>query len=47
MDIYTTDLDLTGCLISEKLDGVRAIWDGRSLTSRDGHKRKGENDGDR
>jgi DNA ligase-1 len=38
MDIYTTNLDLTGCLISEKVDGVQATWDGESLCSRDGHR---------
>lgn len=29
--------DVTGWWISEKLDGVRALWDGESLTSRNGN----------
>jgi DNA ligase-1 len=30
------DVDPTGFLVSEKLDGVRAFWDGRSLCTRSG-----------
>ena len=30
-------LDPTGFLVSEKLDGVRALWDGRTLRLRSGH----------
>ena len=30
--------DVTGWLMSEKLDGVRAIWDGNKLLSRNGNK---------
>lgn len=29
--------DLTGWLVSEKLDGVRALWDGVQLTTQTGH----------
>jgi DNA ligase 1 len=31
------DPDPTGWRVSEKLDGVRAVWDGRSLRFRSGH----------
>jgi DNA ligase-1 len=34
---WTTDLDLTGWWISEKLDGVRAYWDGKQFLSRQGN----------
>ena len=34
---YRSDLDVTGWLLSEKLDGVRAYWDGEQLLSRNGH----------
>lgn len=37
LSIYD-DFDPTGWLISEKLDGVCAIWDGESLKSRDGNR---------
>jgi DNA ligase-1 len=30
------DIDPTGYLVSEKFDGVRALWDGRTLRSRSG-----------
>lgn len=30
--------DVTGWLISEKLDGVRAIWDGKALWTRNGNR---------
>ena len=31
------DQDITGWAMSEKLDGVRAYWDGRQLVSRQGY----------
>ncbi len=34
---YHSDLDVTGWLLSEKLDGVRAYWNGEQLLSRNGH----------
>lgn len=34
---WENDLDLTGWWISEKLDGVRAYWDGRQFISRQGN----------
>jgi len=34
---YRSDLDVMGWLLSEKLDGVRAYWDGKQLLSRNGH----------
>ncbi|MGB1109559.1 MAG: DNA ligase [Gammaproteobacteria bacterium] len=34
---YRDDIDPTGWLMSEKLDGVRAVWDGEMLISRGGH----------
>lgn len=34
---YQDDKDVTGWLMSEKLDGVRAYWNGRQLISRGGH----------
>lgn len=38
MNVYTPDLfDPTGCLISEKFDGVCAEWDGLQFHSRAGH----------
>jgi DNA ligase-1 len=33
---YQADVDLSQYWVSEKLDGVRAYWDGESLTSRGG-----------
>lgn len=33
-----TNQDVTGWLVSEKLDGVRAYWDGKHLVSRQGNK---------
>lgn len=33
-----TNQDVTGWLVSEKLDGVRAYWDGKQLVSRQGNK---------
>jgi DNA ligase 1 len=34
---WTTDVDLAGWWMSEKLDGVRAFWDGKQLLSRLGN----------
>lgn len=34
---YQNHKDVTGWLMSEKLDGVRAYWDGQQLISRGGH----------
>ncbi len=34
---YTDDLNVTGWYMSEKLDGVRAFWDGEKLISRGGN----------
>ena len=33
---YSSSQDVTGWLMSEKLDGMRAIWDGKTLKSRRG-----------
>ena len=35
---YKAEMDITGWLMSEKLDGVRADWDGRQLYSRQGNR---------
>jgi len=35
---YNDSHDVTGWLMSEKLDGMRAIWDGETLKSRKGNK---------
>lgn len=35
-NIYHQDIDVTKYLVSEKLDGVRAYWDGKNLISREG-----------
>ncbi|PHS26602.1 MAG: DNA ligase [Methylophaga sp.] len=35
---YDSSQDVTGWLMSEKLDGMRAIWDGKTLKSRQGNK---------
>ena len=35
---YKTGIDVTQYLISEKLDGVRAVWDGKILVSRQGNE---------
>jgi DNA ligase-1 len=35
---WSTDVDLTGWWLSEKLDGVRAYWDGTQFISRLGNK---------
>jgi DNA ligase-1 len=34
---YQPSMDITGWYVSEKLDGVRAYWDGRQLLSRQGN----------
>jgi DNA ligase-1 len=34
---WTTDVDLAGWWMSEKLDGVRAYWDGKQFISRQGN----------
>lgn len=33
---YKDDINITGWVMSEKLDGVRAFWDGKKLISRSG-----------
>lgn len=35
--IYQQGLDIRVYLVSEKLDGIRAVWDGKQLVSRQGH----------
>ncbi|HJV93246.1 MAG TPA: DNA ligase, partial [Azonexus sp.] len=35
-EIYRNQVDVTQYLVSEKLDGVRAIWDGQVLRFRSG-----------
>ena len=35
---YQVDMDINGWMMSEKLDGVRAYWDGKQLYSRKGNK---------
>lgn len=35
-NIYHSDIDVTKYLVSEKLDGIRAYWDGKNLISREG-----------
>jgi DNA ligase-1 len=35
---YTADFGLQGVWVSEKLDGVRAYWDGQQLLTRGGHR---------
>ena len=35
-DVYAGQVDLALCLVSEKYDGVRAVWDGRVLRHRSG-----------
>lgn len=35
--IYHDDIQVQDYLISEKLDGIRAVWDGQQFTSRQGH----------
>lgn len=35
--VYEDGLDISGWLVSEKLDGVRGIWDGKRLLSKQGN----------
>lgn len=35
--IYHEDIDVRDYLVSEKLDGIRAYWDGQQFISRQGH----------
>jgi len=35
--VYTEGIDVTGWLMSEKLDGVRGYWDGKQLLSKNGN----------
>ncbi|MEA1955436.1 MAG: DNA ligase [Campylobacterota bacterium] len=35
---YSDDINVTGWYMSEKLDGIRAYWDGKQLISRNGKK---------
>lgn len=35
--VYQSGLDVTQYLVSEKYDGVRAVWDGKTLISRQGN----------
>ena len=37
-DLGTTPIDVPAYFVSEKLDGVRARWDGRALWTRGGHR---------
>ncbi len=34
--VYEENIDISGWLVSEKLDGVRGYWDGRILMSKNG-----------
>lgn len=36
--VYSKKVDVTGWLMSEKLDGVRGYWDGHHLYSKKGHQ---------
>lgn len=35
--VYASGIDISQYLVSEKLDGVRAVWDGKTLTTRQGN----------
>ncbi|MBU1985873.1 MAG: DNA ligase [Proteobacteria bacterium] len=35
--VYTERIDISGWLVSEKLDGVRGYWDGKRLLSKNGN----------
>lgn len=37
LETYTQERNISGWVMSEKLDGVRAYWDGKQLISRSGH----------
>lgn len=36
--VYSSDVDVSGWLMSEKLDGVRGYWDGAQLFSKNGNR---------
>jgi DNA ligase 1 len=36
-EVYTEQMDVSGWLMSEKLDGVRGYWDGRKMLSKNGN----------
>nr|WP_321394147.1 DNA ligase [uncultured Desulfuromusa sp.] len=36
--IYAGQVDISGWLMSEKLDGIRGYWDGQKLLSKNGHR---------
>ncbi len=36
-NIYHSDIDIKNYLVSEKLDGLRAYWDGQNLISKEGN----------
>lgn len=36
-EVYRGQVDPSACLVSEKLDGVRAYWDGKTLWTRNGN----------
>jgi len=36
-EVYTEQVDVSGWLMSEKLDGVRGYWDGKQLLSKNGN----------
>lgn len=36
--LYDRQIDVTGWLMSEKLDGVRGYWDGKNLLSKNGNR---------
>lgn len=36
-EVYTEQVDISGWLMSEKLDGVRGYWDGKQLLSKNGN----------
>jgi len=37
-NVYRDDIDVSAYLVSEKLDGVRAVWDGEILRFRSGYR---------
>ncbi|HOI52799.1 MAG TPA: DNA ligase [Azonexus sp.] len=37
-NVYRDDIDVSAYLVSEKLDGVRAVWDGETLRFRSGNR---------
>jgi len=37
-NVYRDEIDLSAYLVSEKLDGVRAVWDGETLRFRSGRR---------